>query len=170
MDYGGGGCASTTALEKKGPCLPGARDGYERDQASTFEKVDAAKGKRARTVHSGGRGEEYPEQILINGAVRVEIVNDCRDGFRTVRERSDCQVYRTDAKMTAVTSEHFRMGCHRGSYPRIPSTPLKPLDIVATPIDWLLMTRLDESVTRSIHSSPWKLPSHCNEYEKATQI
>jgi hypothetical protein len=33
--------------------------------------------------------------------------------------------------------------------PRIPSTPLKPLDVEASPIDWDVMTRAGDKVTVS---------------------
>jgi hypothetical protein len=45
-----------------------------------------------------------------------------------------------------------------GPMPRIPSTPWKPCDFEATPIDCLVITRSGDRVTVSMYSSPEKDP------------
>lgn len=45
-----------------------------------------------------------------------------------------------------------------GPIPRIPSTPLNPVALEATPIDWPLIVRPDPRVTVSVYSSPEKEP------------
>jgi hypothetical protein len=45
-----------------------------------------------------------------------------------------------------------------GPTPRIPSTPLKPCALEATPMLWPVMTRSGESVTVSRYSSPLTEP------------
>jgi hypothetical protein len=45
-----------------------------------------------------------------------------------------------------------------GPMPMIPSTSLKPVAVLATPIDWFWITRPGPSVTVSVYSVPEKLP------------
>lgn len=40
------------------------------------------------------------------------------------------------------------------AHPKMPSTPSKPSDVVATPIDWPAMTNPDARVTVSVYSFP----------------
>jgi hypothetical protein len=42
----------------------------------------------------------------------------------------------------------------RGPMPRIPSTPVKPVEVSATPIDWLVMVSPVPRVTVSRYSVP----------------
>ena len=60
--------------------------------------------------------------------------------------------------MDLVFSDNVPTVRSTGPTPKIPSTSLKPEDVVATPIDCFEILRLDEKVTVSVYSLPEKLP------------
>jgi hypothetical protein len=126
----------------------GICDRDELDGGRSFTGVDTAKSKFADAgVASDGRVEDT-DGFCIDGVVCEEIVGDgwdkrlagcvCgeRDGTEAGEERVGLVVY--------------SKGSCRGANPRMPSVLLsKPPDILATPIDWLAITRPGASVTVS---------------------
>lgn len=65
------------------------------------------------------------------------------------------QCYREVPKqLTDFHGEHIRAFTH----PKMPSTPSKPCERVAPPMDWPVMTKPEAKVTVSVNSVPEKLP------------
>jgi hypothetical protein len=87
----------------------------------------------------------YTDGLDFDNLLREQVISHCGYSRRS-RDRSLSEADRADT----VINQHRRHRCQIATHPRIPSTSSNPLEVLATPIDWFLITRPGPRETVSV--------------------
>ena len=107
---------------------------------------------RSRSKKAVSDGWDSTVLVMTTQSAYMERVRQLSE--RDLNERINLPTVRSIGPILKERSWHRYLMINHVTYPIIPSIPGKPCDFVATPMDWLEMTRPGPMVTWSVNSKP----------------